>query len=137
MTAKAGSLYSKEELDIPLQTAASESRETFKVPLHAGSNDLAPHFDAESTESMGHAASIRSAIVKLGGVAVTEASDVEIVHTKDYEVMLGESLMTEREAVETYRRILSRLDADDEMYDVVQQIQFAEERSVEELLRLM
>ena len=45
VTAKAGSLYSKEELDIPLQTAASESRETFKVPLHAGSNDLAPHFD--------------------------------------------------------------------------------------------
>jgi hypothetical protein len=45
VTATAGPLYSKEELDIPIQTSASESRETFKMSLQAGDNDLMPHFD--------------------------------------------------------------------------------------------
>ena len=98
---------------------------------------LAPHFQREAVESMDHAASIRDAIAKLEGVAVTAAADVEIVHTNSYEVMLEESLMTEKRAAATYRDILAELDPDDEMYDVVQQIQFAEQRSVDELIRLM
>ncbi len=45
VTATAGKLYSKEELDIPIQTHASDSREVFKIPLHAGKHDLHTHFD--------------------------------------------------------------------------------------------
>lgn len=98
---------------------------------------LAPHFQQEAAESMAHASAIRDAIAKLEGVAVTTAADVEIVHTNSYEVMLEESLMTEKKAASTYREILGEIDPDDEMFDVVQQIQFAEQRSVDELMRLM
>jgi bacterioferritin len=98
---------------------------------------LAPHFQQEAAESMVHAASIRDAIAKLQGVAVTGAADLEIVHTNSYEVMLEESLMTEKKAAFMYRELLAELDSDDEMFDLVQQIQFAEQRSVDELMRLI
>lgn len=98
---------------------------------------LEPHFQGEAAESLTHAAQIRDAIVKLGGVAVTKPSDVEIVHTEALEVMLEEALMTEQQAASFYREILEELDPEEEMYDVVQQIKFAEERSVDELRKLM
>lgn len=98
---------------------------------------LAPHFQAESAESMTHASAVRDAIAKLDGIAVTAAADVEIVHTSSYEVMLEEALMTEKKAAANYRDILGDIDPEDEMFDVIQQIQFAEERAVDELRRLM
>lgn len=98
---------------------------------------LAPKFEAEAAESNAHAAQIRNAIVKLGGIAVTRAADIEIVHTDAFQVMLEEALMTEQQAVANYREILGELDAEEEMFDVIQQIQFAEERSVDELKKLM
>lgn len=98
---------------------------------------LAPHFKAEADESTTHAGQVRDAIVKLGGVAVTRAANVDIVHTDSYEVMLEEALMTEQQAASYYREILGELDPEEEMFDVIQQIQFAEERSVDELRKLM
>jgi bacterioferritin (cytochrome b1) len=84
-----------------------------------------------------HASAVRDAIAKLEGIAVTAAADVEIVHTSSYEVMLEEALMTEKKAAANYREILGLIDPEDEMYDVIQQIQFAEDRAVDELRRLM
>ncbi|MFT6397152.1 MAG: bacterioferritin [Bradymonadia bacterium] len=98
---------------------------------------LAPHFQAEAEESLTHASAVRDAIAKLEGIAVTAAADVEIVHTSSYEVMLEEALMTEKKAAANYREILGLIDPEDEMYDVIQQIQFAEDRAVDELRRLM
>jgi bacterioferritin (cytochrome b1) len=98
---------------------------------------LAPMFLGEATESSTHAGQIRDAIAKLGGVAVTRAADVEIVHTEDYSVMLNEALMTEQRAAAYYREILDELDSEEELFDVVQQIQFAEERSVSEIKMLV
>ena len=98
---------------------------------------LSPHFEAEAAESLGHAKLIRDAIVKLGGVAITRPADVEIVHTDSLEVMLEEALMTEQQAARNYREILGELEPEEELFDTVQQIQFAEERSVDELKKLM
>ena len=98
---------------------------------------LQPHFAKEAAESMDHAAQVRDAIAKLGGIAVTSAADLEIVHTTSYEVMLEEALMTEKKAAANYRDILGDIDPEEEMYDVIQQIQFAEDRAVDELRLLM
>ena len=67
---------------------------------------LATHFNNEVTESITHAATVRSAIVKLGGEATTDRESTEIVHTSDYTVMLKEAYKTEMTASETYRGIL-------------------------------
>ena len=98
---------------------------------------LRPHFEAEAAESTLHAAQVRDSIVKLGGIAVSTPAAVEIVHTDSYEVMLEEALMTEQQAATFYREILTEVDSEDEMFDVIQQIQFAEERSVDELNKLI
>lgn len=98
---------------------------------------LQPKFATEANESLAHAAQVRDAIVKLGGIAVTRPAEVEIVHTDALEVMLEEALMTEQQAVAHYREILAELDTEEEMFDVIQQIQFAEERAVDELRKLM
>ena len=39
---------------------------------------LSTHFNNEATESIGHANIVRSAIVKLGGIAVTERNSLKI-----------------------------------------------------------
>ena len=44
---------------------------------------LSAHFNNEAAESIGHANIVRSAIVKLGGVAVTERNSLKIKHTKN------------------------------------------------------
>ena len=51
--------------------------------------------------------------------------------------MLQEALKTEEEAKAAYRRILPHLEADEDLHDGIEQILFAEERSVEELQQLM
>jgi len=98
---------------------------------------LKPYFETESTESVGHGNLVRGAIVKLGGVAVTERDATEIVHTTNYKVMLDEALKTEKRAAKTYSAILSMQVLDEELADSLEQILFDEERSVEELTRLL
>ncbi len=76
-------------------------------------------------------------LVRLGGVAVTDRHTQAIEHTTDYRVMLGEALKTEQASKEAYQGILPLLREDGELYDAIEQILFAEERSVEELLQVM
>ena len=97
---------------------------------------LKTHFEAEATESHGHADIVRAAIVKLDGVAVTERDSTTIVHTTDYKVMLKEAINTEQGAADSYQEVLNMIEDDDEMYDALEQIFFDEARSVEELKRL-
>jgi hypothetical protein len=51
--------------------------------------------------------------------------------------MLQEVLRTETVAAETYRAILDRLGDNEELYDLIEQIYFAEVRSMEELHQLI
>jgi len=94
---------------------------------------LKPFFEAESAESLTHSSTVRNAIVKLGGEALTDRDPTEIVHTTDYRVMLEEAMKTESRAGKTYKEILAMGVLDSELYDQIEQIYFAEERSVEEL----
>lgn len=98
---------------------------------------LSPKFEGEASESIGHAQQVRDAIVKLGGVAVRRPADVEIVHTEATEKMLEEALLTEQQAARIYREVLDEIDPEEELFDTIQQIQFAEERSVDELKKLI
>ena len=69
---------------------------------------LSAHFNNEATESIGHANIVRSAIVKLGGVAVTERNTLKIKHTKNYIKMLEEAYETEKRAAQCYFEILKK-----------------------------
>lgn len=96
---------------------------------------LDPMFNEEATESMAHADVVRRSIVKLGGVPVTERNAHPIAHTTDFKAMLERSLETETKAAEVYAGIIKLLDevGDQEMYDAIEQIYFAELRSLENL----
>ena len=98
---------------------------------------LKPFFEAEATESLGHGSAVLTEIVKLGGTAVTERDKTPIIHTTDYEVMLQEAMKTESQAARSYKEFLDLPGIDSELYDVIEQIYFAEERSVEELNQLI
>jgi bacterioferritin len=100
---------------------------------------LSPMFTTESTESLTHADIVRRAIVKLGGIPVTERNPHEIVHSVDFSEMLQRSLETETKAAEVYGRIMNTIgDAgDQEMYDAIEQIYLAELRSLESLRLLL
>jgi len=98
---------------------------------------LKPFFEAEANESMMHSTTVRNAIVKLGGVAITERDSTEIVHTTSFKMMLEESMKTETQAAASYKTILGMGELDSELYDQVEQIYFSEERSVEELNLMM
>ena len=99
---------------------------------------LEPHFTAEANESMVHSNIVRSAIVKLGGVAVTERNATPIEHVSSYLDMLAESLKTETKAAEVYGELMTLIEeeGDADLYDAIEQIYLAEVRSVEELRRL-
>ena len=101
--------------------------------------NLATHFNNEVTESITHAATVRSAIVKLGGEATTDRESTEIVHTSDYNVMLKEAYKTEMTASETYGKILPLIEEidDSELYDALEVVYFDELRSVEELRMML
>ena len=101
--------------------------------------NLATHFNNEVTESITHAATVRSAIVKLGGEATTDRESTEIVHTSDYNVMLKEAYKTEMTASETYGKILPLIEkiGDSELYDALEVVYFDELRSVEELRMML
>ena len=96
---------------------------------------LDPIFNEEASESLAHADVVRRAVVKLGGVPVTERNAHPIVHTTDYKAMLERSLETETKAAEVYAGIIELLEeiGDQEMYDAIEQIYFAELRSLENL----
>ncbi len=98
---------------------------------------LKPYFEAEATESVGHATAVRDQITKLGGVARTSRDETEIVHTTDYRVMLTEAMKTESHAAKSYREFLELPGIDSELSDAIEQIYFQEERAVEELKQLM
>ncbi len=100
---------------------------------------LSPMFTTESTESLMHADIVRRAIVKLGGIPVTERNPHPIAHSIDFEEMLQKSLETETKAAEVYGKIMVTIgDAgDQEMYDAIEQIYLAELRSLESLRLLL
>ena len=98
---------------------------------------LKPYFESEAAESVLHAQVVRNALVRLGGVAITNRHAQQIEHTTDYEFMLKEALKTERESKAAYQGILPLIKEDEELYDAIEQILFAEERSVEELLQVI
>lgn len=98
---------------------------------------LSAHFATEATESMQHANLVRSAIVKYGGIAVTERNSKPIIHTEDYREMLQQSLETEEEAALIYSKILKLVKGDAELKDTIESIYFTELRSVEEVRLLM
>ena len=98
---------------------------------------LKPYFENEAAESVVHAQTVRNALVRLGGVAVTERHVKPIEHATDYRIMLEEALKTEQESKSAYQEILPMLREDEELYDAIEQILFAEERSVEELLQVI
>ena len=101
--------------------------------------NLATHFNNEVTESITHAATVRAAIVKLGGEATTDRDAMDIVHTSDFNVMLNEAYKTEMYASETYRSILPLIEEidDRELYDALEVVYFDELRSVEELRMML
>jgi bacterioferritin (cytochrome b1) len=98
---------------------------------------LKPFFEAEATESVGHATAVRDHIVKLGGVARTDRDSTEIVHSDDYRVMLTEAMKTETHAAGAYKSLLEIPGIDPELHDAIEQIYFQEERSVDELKQIM
>ncbi len=100
---------------------------------------LATYFNNEVMESITHAATVRAAIVKLDGEAITERDATAIPHTSDYLEMLKEAYKTEKTASETYGRILPMIQkiGDSELYDALEVIYFDELRSVEELRMML
>lgn len=98
---------------------------------------LKPYFEAEAAESFTHGSAVRNAITQLEGEAVTDRDPTLILHTTDYEAMLQEVLKTERLAAETYHGILEIVTDNEELHDIIEQIYFAEVRSVEELTKLI
>jgi len=100
---------------------------------------LNPLFTTEATESIKHANIVRGAIVKLGGICVTERHDSEIVHTENYNEMLKFALDTEKYASELYHGILQSVEqiGDDELFDSIEGIYFSELRSIEEMRMLI
>lgn len=100
---------------------------------------LSTHFNNEVNESLLHASTVRSAIVKLDGVATTERDIAEIGHTSNYKEMLLEAYETEKRAVETYSQILPLVEkiGDSELYDSLEVVFFDEQRSVEELRMML
>ena len=100
---------------------------------------LSAHFNNEANESVTHAATVRSAIVKLDGTAITDRDASPIVHTSNYKEMLVEAYETEKIAVETYSQILPLVEeiGDSELYDSLEVVFFDEQRSVEELRMML
>jgi len=100
---------------------------------------LATHFNNEVTESVTHAATVRCAIVKLDGEAITERDPTPIVHTSNYQEMLQEAYATESKAAATYAAILPLVEAigDTELFDALEVVYFDEQRSVEELRMML
>ena len=96
---------------------------------------LSPLFKVEVDESLIHADTIRNAIIKVGGVSVTERNSEPILHTLDYTEMIRQSLNTEEQAAKVYGELVVMLKEyhDRDLYDTVEQIYLSELRSVEQM----
>ena len=99
---------------------------------------LSPMFSTEATASMELGDVVRRAIVKLGGVPVTDRHPEAIVHTTAFDEMLKHALATEQQAARVYQDVLAMVEAieDQDLYDAIEQIFLAELRSVDGLLML-
>ncbi len=100
---------------------------------------LSQLFNAEITESLEHSNIVRAAIVKLGGICVTERNPEQIVHTDKYTTMIEQALKTEMNAGAIYSELLEMVEEldDRELYDSLESIYFTELRSVEEMRMLL
>ena len=100
---------------------------------------LSPMFTEEASESTMHAYIVRKAIVKLGGIPVTERNPHPIIHTTQFSEMLVHSLETETKAAAVYAEIMVKIEevGDQDLYDAIEQIYLAEVRRLEELRLLM
>ena len=100
---------------------------------------LAPMFSTAATESMEHGDVVRRAVVKLGGIPVTDRAPEAIVHTTAFDAMLEHALSTEEQAASVYRSILDLVEPidDKDLYDAIEQIYLAELRSVDSIRMLM
>ena len=100
---------------------------------------LSQLFNAEITESLEHSNIVRAAVVKLGGICVTERNPEQILHTDKYTTMIEQALKTEMNAGAIYSELLEMVEEldDRELYDSLESIYFTELRSVEEMRMLL
>jgi bacterioferritin len=98
---------------------------------------LAPHFEAEAAESVGHAKKVRDAIARLGGEAVTARAEAPIVHTGSTRVMLTEALKTERAAAATYGKIVPLVRHDPVLFHSLSHVWMDEVKAVTEVENLL
>jgi bacterioferritin (cytochrome b1) len=98
---------------------------------------LADHFEAEATESFGHAKKVREAIAILDGEAVTTRDAAPIVHTEDVKVMLQEALKTESKAAATYQKIMPMVKSHPVFYHTLYHVLKDEMNSVIEMEALL
>lgn len=98
---------------------------------------LAPHFEAEAAESVGHAKKVRDAIALLDGEAVTVRDKAPIVHTGNTRVMLTESLKTEQTAAATYRRIIPLVKDNPVLFHSLSHVWMDEVKAVTEVENLL
>ena len=98
---------------------------------------LAEHFEAEATESFGHAKQVRDLIATLDGEAVTTRDPAPIVHTQDTNVMLEEALKTEAKAAEAYQKIVPMVKGNAVFYHAIYHILKDEMNAVVEVENLL
>jgi bacterioferritin (cytochrome b1) len=98
---------------------------------------LAGHFEAESTESVGHAKQVRDVIAMLGGEAVTVRDQAPIVHTEDARAMLKEALKTEGTAADVYRKIVPLVKDNSIFFHSLSHILMDEMKAVVEMENLL
>jgi len=98
---------------------------------------LAPHFEAEAAESVGHAKKVRDIIATLGAEAVTVRDKAPIVHTESTRVMLTEALKTEQTAAATYKKVLPLVKDDPVSFHALLHIHMDELKAVTEVENLL
>jgi bacterioferritin (cytochrome b1) len=99
--------------------------------------DFEELFNGESTESMGHARTVRQIIADLGGDAVTAPDPTPIPHTRDPRAMLEEALRTEAAAEAQYREVVQQFGFQSAWHHALRHVLMAEEKTQIELRRLL
>jgi bacterioferritin (cytochrome b1) len=94
-------------------------------------------FEEESTESMGHAKTVRSVLADLGAEAVTTRDTAPIVHTLDTGRMLAEALKTEKAAAAQYAKIMPLVKKSPRHSHALHHIMMDEQGAVLEFEKLM
>lgn len=99
--------------------------------------DFEEYFSGESTESMGHAKTVRQIIADQGGKAVTGPDATPIRHTRDAKAMLNEALKTEQTAEKLYKEVLPFFEHQSPWHHDLRHILLDEQRAQIELKRLL